>query len=482
MNELIKVREISLNYGISARALKYYEDVGLLTSTRNDDYAYRMYDEEAVKRLEQILVLRKLNISVKDIKRIFDTSGSEVVLDVLGKKVSDIDSEVALLHELKEIITDFINHIRQSDFSKDTDVKLLYEKAKEIEGQLINVDYNGNPGNSGTTKLNRLMEVTESLRKPPEVRIVKIKPFKAITTGLADFDTIFGKLMGPLQDAKKHLFIQPIIGNLEFFWVDCPHDFEFCPTCGENCQMKGQFIWAVEDGVTDAQAAPYELLDFQGGLYAVVMSVDEDEDMNHIVEEGICKWLETSGFELDKTSGRRRMSMMMNPSNEIKIALGYDQLDIYVPIKIRDNAADLKINPYPRINLWCQNDCQIVNLPDENHYNVMKVINPKSWAVVSHNLNEYKNQNVTISFSVEVKRVGAAGNLNWTINNDDYPCIGEGINNADEHVWHKMSGSWTGILSAEHPLLYLSTHENNSDKTIYYVSEFNINVVKNSDL
>ena len=40
---------------------------GLINSTRNNDYAYRIYDETVVKRLEQILTLRKLNISVKDI-------------------------------------------------------------------------------------------------------------------------------------------------------------------------------------------------------------------------------------------------------------------------------------------------------------------------------------------------------------------------------------------------------------------------------
>ena len=52
----------------------------------SDGYAYRMYDERAVKRLEQILILRRLNISVKDIKRIFSTEGSKVVLEVLEKK------------------------------------------------------------------------------------------------------------------------------------------------------------------------------------------------------------------------------------------------------------------------------------------------------------------------------------------------------------------------------------------------------------
>lgn len=120
--------------------------MGLITSLRSDDYAYRMYDELSIKRLEQILILRRLNISIKDIQRIFRSSGSEIVLEVLGKKVSDIDDEIiALLHELKKIVLEFIMQIQESDFQKDSDVKLLYEKAKEIEQQIINVGYEGNP-------------------------------------------------------------------------------------------------------------------------------------------------------------------------------------------------------------------------------------------------------------------------------------------------------------------------------------------------
>ena len=163
MHELTKITDMTGRYDITARTLRYYEDIGLLASVRNDDYAYRLYDEAAVQRLEQILILRKLNISIKDIQRVFAAPGSEVVLEVLGKKVSDIDDEVALLHELKEIVLEFIRQIKDADFSRDSDVKLLYEKAKDIEAQLAN-DYNGNPGN-----VNRLLEVTEKLEQTPEV-------------------------------------------------------------------------------------------------------------------------------------------------------------------------------------------------------------------------------------------------------------------------------------------------------------------------
>ncbi|HBN84113.1 MAG TPA: MerR family transcriptional regulator, partial [Clostridiales bacterium] len=35
MKELIKIRDVSVKYDVSARTLRYYEDMGLITSTRS---------------------------------------------------------------------------------------------------------------------------------------------------------------------------------------------------------------------------------------------------------------------------------------------------------------------------------------------------------------------------------------------------------------------------------------------------------------
>ncbi len=315
MNELIKIRDVSSKYDISARTLRYYEDMGLITSTRSSDYSYRLYDEIAVKRLEQILILRKLNISIKDIQQIFNTSGSEAVLEVLGKKVNDIDGEVALLNELKEIVLEFIRQIEQVDFGNDSDVKKLYEKAKEIEGQLVNVSYSGNPSNT-----NRLLEVTEKMKRAPEVRVIQINPFKAYSSGLDTIDNVMGTFQ-QWQEEHNHLVKKLMYGAPDFL------SFEE--------DMRAVWIWAVEDWVTEADVEPYEFIEFKGGLYAAAMSVDGDDDINGRVYEGIKKWLETSGFELDERPGHRTLCHMVNPTDEIKAALGYHQLDIYVPIKVR---------------------------------------------------------------------------------------------------------------------------------------------------
>lgn len=58
MSELIKIRDMANRYDLSARTLRYYEDMGLIKSVRREDYAYRLYDEANVKRLEQRLSWR----------------------------------------------------------------------------------------------------------------------------------------------------------------------------------------------------------------------------------------------------------------------------------------------------------------------------------------------------------------------------------------------------------------------------------------
>jgi len=136
MNELTKIKDVSSRYDVTTRTLRYYEKMGLIKSTRCESSGYRLYDEAALHCLKQILILRKMNISIGDISRVFAAKNSDTLLAVLDKKVDNIDNEVALLHDIKKIVLEFIRQIRQVDFHNDTDVKMLFDKATEIETTL----------------------------------------------------------------------------------------------------------------------------------------------------------------------------------------------------------------------------------------------------------------------------------------------------------------------------------------------------------
>lgn len=62
--------------------LRYYENIGLIESLRKDDYSYRVYDDINVHKLQQIIILRKLRIPVKQINEILNSKDAVAAIDV----------------------------------------------------------------------------------------------------------------------------------------------------------------------------------------------------------------------------------------------------------------------------------------------------------------------------------------------------------------------------------------------------------------
>lgn len=46
MNDIHKIGEVAIKYNISSRTLRYYEDIGILWSIRDEESLYRYYDQE----------------------------------------------------------------------------------------------------------------------------------------------------------------------------------------------------------------------------------------------------------------------------------------------------------------------------------------------------------------------------------------------------------------------------------------------------
>ena len=66
------VKEVSKLTGVSVRTLHYYDAIGLLEPTKVTDAGYRMYDDTALSRLQNILLFRELQFPLKEIKEILD--------------------------------------------------------------------------------------------------------------------------------------------------------------------------------------------------------------------------------------------------------------------------------------------------------------------------------------------------------------------------------------------------------------------------
>ncbi len=321
MNELMKIRDVSLQYGVSVRTLRYYEDMGILESIRPNDYAYRVYDENALKRLEQILILRKLDISIKDIQAIFKSSETKAMLDVLQKKVNDIDDEAAQLHILKKIITDFINQIKNYSFSEEADIKMLYERVNELEEKMNTIENDnaeeGSDSDENTSSekisLNSLNHVSI-----PDVRILLLPECKMVSSGYGFFGEEkfdrFSDWFSNLDNGGNYTWQIP----KDFAWYD---------------PEKGSTVWWYVKPDYDVDIQDFDIVDFEGGMYVTAVSRDGDDEDGNRVYAGIKKWIEKSDIlELDERPGHYTM-FHITTHKYIKETFGFHQMEILVPVK-----------------------------------------------------------------------------------------------------------------------------------------------------
>ena len=70
---MMTVNEVSKLTGVSIRTLQYYDTIGLLPPAGYTEAGYRLYDDTAMERLQQILLFRELEFPLKEIKRILDS-------------------------------------------------------------------------------------------------------------------------------------------------------------------------------------------------------------------------------------------------------------------------------------------------------------------------------------------------------------------------------------------------------------------------
>ena len=126
MNELC-ITDAVKQFGISSKTLRYYESVGLIASKRGEDNNYRFFSEPEVERIKQIMVLRKMQIPIKDIIRIYESDDMSILVETFVNRLRVIDEEVTALGELRQVVNDFLQVMLQKGVKKISALPLLYE-------------------------------------------------------------------------------------------------------------------------------------------------------------------------------------------------------------------------------------------------------------------------------------------------------------------------------------------------------------------
>lgn len=136
---MMTVKKVSGLTGVSVRTLQYYDKIGLLSPTELTDAGYRLYDDTALERLQQILLFRELEFPLKEIKAIIYSPNFD------SKKA--LSQQIELLELKKQHLENLINFargikmigVRAVDFSAFDRTK-IDEYAKKAREQWNDTD------------------------------------------------------------------------------------------------------------------------------------------------------------------------------------------------------------------------------------------------------------------------------------------------------------------------------------------------------
>ncbi len=113
------VKEVSEITGVSIRTMRYYDEIGLLKPTELTEAGYRLYDNKALEKLQEIMFYRELEIPLIDIKKIMDTPNYDKEQALLTQKTL-LEQKRNRLNGIIELITDVMKGVNTMSFEAFT--------------------------------------------------------------------------------------------------------------------------------------------------------------------------------------------------------------------------------------------------------------------------------------------------------------------------------------------------------------------------
>lgn len=99
----MRINEVIEKVDLTKRAIKYYEEQGLLSVVK-DENGYRNYTEEDIETLKEISVYRKLGISIKDIKILLERKDKSLLEEIYKEKTNKLELYKDEVESLKKFI------------------------------------------------------------------------------------------------------------------------------------------------------------------------------------------------------------------------------------------------------------------------------------------------------------------------------------------------------------------------------------------
>ena len=109
------VKDVSEIAGVSIRTLRHYDEIGLLKPTKLTEAGYRLYDDKALEKLQEIMFYRELEIPLSDIKIILENPFYDKKQALLTQKAL-LEQKRNRLNGIIELISDVVKGVNTMSF------------------------------------------------------------------------------------------------------------------------------------------------------------------------------------------------------------------------------------------------------------------------------------------------------------------------------------------------------------------------------
>ncbi|MEO0395933.1 MAG: MerR family transcriptional regulator [Cyanobacteria bacterium P01_A01_bin.137] len=113
MTDLLKIGELAKQTGLSIRTLHYYDEIGLLSASQRTGAGHRLYSEQDIIRLQQIVSLRQLGFALSEIHECL-ASPDYALPQVIELHLVRIREQMALSHTLVQRLSAIATELKNT--------------------------------------------------------------------------------------------------------------------------------------------------------------------------------------------------------------------------------------------------------------------------------------------------------------------------------------------------------------------------------
>lgn len=134
----MNIGEVAKLSGVNAKAIRYYESIGLVPEPERTDSGYRQYSRQDVDRLRLVGRARRLGFAIEEVRRLVDIyadkeRASSDVKSMVLQHVSEIDQKIAELNSIRQTLLELA---RRCQDDREPDCRIL----EELSTDRANVD------------------------------------------------------------------------------------------------------------------------------------------------------------------------------------------------------------------------------------------------------------------------------------------------------------------------------------------------------